>query len=277
VLSVFGDESHDETKQRVFAVAGLLGTPEEWDDLEIRWVKRTGGRVFHAAECESDKGEFSTTSHKENQELYRDLTKLIADTKMLGFGAGIDLAGFNEAFPDAPQDQPYFMCFVRVVIECAWAGYVSIPRQKVKFTFDNRPDSQHYAGSLYGYMATLPEWKVRPFLHNEISFACRKTVPIQAADLLARETMKHLDNQIGPVKRPMRKSMEALARTKRFRFIYHMKSFLEELRKHANGLLGDEDGYSEWLSQNKLQDNNPNRLRYLIQTEAEQRAKKAKT
>jgi hypothetical protein len=30
MLSVFGDESHDPTKARVFAVAGLLGDGNQW-------------------------------------------------------------------------------------------------------------------------------------------------------------------------------------------------------------------------------------------------------
>jgi hypothetical protein len=61
--SVFGDESQDETKQRVFSVAGVFGSSEEWDILADRWLRATGGRIFHAADCESDLGEFSKTSH----------------------------------------------------------------------------------------------------------------------------------------------------------------------------------------------------------------------
>ena len=49
VLSVFGDESTDQTARRVFTVAGIAGTQEEWDALEPVWIKRTGGRAFHAS------------------------------------------------------------------------------------------------------------------------------------------------------------------------------------------------------------------------------------
>jgi hypothetical protein len=42
VLSVFGDESTDQTGRRVFTGAGIAGTQEEWDALEPVWIKRTG-------------------------------------------------------------------------------------------------------------------------------------------------------------------------------------------------------------------------------------------
>ena len=61
MLSAFGDESFDEGKQRVFAVAALFGNQQTWDALELKWIARTGGVVFHAAECESDMGDFAAT------------------------------------------------------------------------------------------------------------------------------------------------------------------------------------------------------------------------
>jgi hypothetical protein len=54
MVSVYGDESADETKQRVFAVAALIGTYSQWSWLRSRWSERTGGKEFHAAKCESE-------------------------------------------------------------------------------------------------------------------------------------------------------------------------------------------------------------------------------
>jgi hypothetical protein len=34
---IFGDESADETAQRVLAVAGLMGSEEQWDVLVKKW------------------------------------------------------------------------------------------------------------------------------------------------------------------------------------------------------------------------------------------------
>ena len=59
MITVFGDESHDSKKQRAFAVAGVMGTQGQWDNLEIKWRKRLGDKLFHAADCESDRREFA--------------------------------------------------------------------------------------------------------------------------------------------------------------------------------------------------------------------------
>src|ERR1035437_1693861 len=42
MYSVFGDESHDEKRQRVFAVAGLFGSHEDWAQIEARWLAACG-------------------------------------------------------------------------------------------------------------------------------------------------------------------------------------------------------------------------------------------
>ncbi len=46
LLSVFGDESYDRAKVRVFAVVGLFGSEEDWAALKERWLERTGGKSF---------------------------------------------------------------------------------------------------------------------------------------------------------------------------------------------------------------------------------------
>jgi hypothetical protein len=74
MLTVYGDESHDDTRQRVYAVAGLLGDEKDWKPLRSAGSKERGARVFHAAECESkyahdlDGGE----KHRANLKLYAD-------------------------------------------------------------------------------------------------------------------------------------------------------------------------------------------------------------
>ena len=47
-------------------------------------------------------------------------------------------------------------------------------------------------------------------MHDEIGFATKKTIGIQAADLITREAMKVLDNRIGPVRRLSRTSAKVL-------------------------------------------------------------------
>ncbi|MHC1729224.1 MAG: hypothetical protein AB9866_25040 [Syntrophobacteraceae bacterium] len=48
MLTVYGDESADESSRRVFVVAGVVGTQAEWDNLEPLWLDHTGGIPFHS-------------------------------------------------------------------------------------------------------------------------------------------------------------------------------------------------------------------------------------
>ena len=270
MLSAYGDESHDEQSKRVFAVAGLLGRQEEWDELSVTWSERTHGIVFHAAECESDQGDFAQFSHAENLALYADLTRLIARTKLLGIGVAVDLPEFSSIFPKSSErsDQPYFLCFHDVVDELTGAAYLHVPQEKAKFTFDRNLEVEYNATYLYNYMAKQTEWVLHKYMDSEVGFASRAKVEIQVADLVARETFKHLDNQLGPKYRFPRQSILALARTGRFRFFYYGRDALLDMRREAEDL-GKLRGakmseYTVWRTRNSFPDTFESRMKYLI-------------
>jgi hypothetical protein len=145
MLQVFGDESHDPKNERVFAVAAIFGTEEQWDAFRPLWTERLAGRVFHASDCETDHGEFALTTHAENLQLYADLTKLLGASKLLGFGSAMDLAGYYDFFGGAPADIPYYRCFRDVVWQCGkWAKW-AIPADTAEFHFDQRVETDYNA------------------------------------------------------------------------------------------------------------------------------------
>lgn len=274
MASVFGDESSDETRQRVFAVAGLEGTESEWRTLEDKWLARTGEKEFHAADCESEYANHpNRQKHKDNQALYADLAQLIANSGLRGFGVAMDLAGHREFFAGVPQDISYMKCFTEVVKHFI-ENSITSAEEPLEFTFDHRSQSEYNTAYLYSSMVNWNEWKKENvFFRTKISFDTRKNPRVQAADLLARETMKHLDNMIGPVPRPTRKSMEALISTEgRIKFDFLMREYFQgwsnampELQARS-GFTRDE--YGAWLKENKLLDNISSRIRFLIWTQS---------
>jgi hypothetical protein len=267
---IFGDESADETRQRTFAISGLFASPEIWESFRLAWLNRTGGKIFHASDCESDHGDFAVTienRHADNLKLYADLVQILAHSGVRGYAVAIDIGAWNEAFPGAPKDWGYYKCLQEVIKH--FANTVEYrDGTGLEFTFDRRQESEYNAGLLYQYMVTLPEWKEHNISMNaRINFDSRKDVRIQAADIIAREAMKHLDN-LG--KRPMRRSLEALTRLPGVPFVFdfftreyclHTKSIWPELEK-ATGMYPEK--YLAWLKENKLaSDNLSNRFRYV--------------
>ncbi len=272
MASIFGDESADEAGQRVFALAGLVGTEEQWDALVDKWLIATGGKEFHAAEWETEYAyDPDREKHKANLRIYAELTQLIAGSGLHGCGVGIDLAGYRQFFPHITQDYAYHKCFLetanRLVLKATKIGYSDL-----KFTFDHRQGEQN-TGVLYDWMTKLPEWRETGiFFDNEISFSSRKNPRIQIADLVARETMKGLDNILSG-ERPMRKSLVALATADdRLQFDYLMHEYFEDLQKNMPALAESqgmsEEKYWEWLRQHKIQDNLGSRHRYLTWLDA---------
>ncbi len=240
------------------------------------WTARLGGRIFHASDCETDHGEFADSPHSENLELYADLTRILASSKLLGFGSAMDLAGYSEFFGEAPADIPYYRCFRDVVCQCGkWAKW-AVPADTAEFHFDQRVESDYNAGVFYGHIASLPDWDCAKYLGTPLKTSSRADVGIQAADLYAREVMKHLDNTVGPVKRPMRRSMQTLRETNRFGCDLHLREFFEDFRRKfdevANKVGIRAEHYRQWLRENGQADSISSRHRYLIDIDAAEAA-----
>lgn len=266
-LTAFGDDSADETKQRVFSLACVVAREPAWKSLVDAWKDRNGEIPFHATDCDSDHGAYKDRSHSENKALYADLTNILARSGAYGFGAAVDLAGHREFFPGVPEELSYHFCLIRVVDWFAklandWSA------REIKISLDNRIDVRFNAAYLYSLMYNDPTQPHKEKLSDELSFLCSGKNPrIQIGDLYARECMKHLDNMVGPKKRPERKSMAALLETKRFGADLYMREYFEDKKKQFHELEQkagiNQEMYKEWLAQHSLIDNVSNMFKFL--------------
>ena len=261
MILVYGDDSSDEKSQRVCAVAGVVGTWRAWRILEREWLLRTNNIPFHAVDCESDRGNYKDTPHAENKALYKDLSILLANSHVYGIGIAIDLIAARSKFPNPDiGDISYYRAFTRVIEVMKDAAKES--GEIAEVTFDMRLDTEHNAGLLYGHVReNQPEWT--PHLASKIIFEFSRLQPrIQVADLIAHEAMKALDNRIGPVQRPPRKSWIALGQSGRFHIDAYSTEWFEGLKQNYAELekrvgFGEND-YKEWLKKRNRNHNMTN-------------------
>ena len=255
MLSVFADESTDATQSRVFAVAGVVGREPDWRTTEARWLERTGGRIFHATDC----------AHEGDDDLYEDLTRIVAESKLGARGVALDLMAFKEIFPHLTAETGYYKCFVMVV---SWhTENAERLGEEIEFTFDRRARSEYNTSRLYGAMASKPDWDARSLMKSKISFESPKHNPrLQIADLVARETMKCLDNQLRGLER--RDELNTLIKDRRVSIGVLDRKYCLGWRAavdHANE--GGEDAsaktYMAWLGKNKRIDNMSNRIAFI--------------
>jgi hypothetical protein len=264
LILVYGDDSEDEKNQRVVAVAGVVGTIPAWRALEREWIVRTDGIPFHANSCESDQGPYKDFPHAENKALYKDLVMIMAQSHIHGIGVAIDLIAGNQIFPNT-EDISYYKAFLRVIqimTDCAMEN-----REIADYTFDMRMDTQHNLALLYGAVRENErDWT--SYLADEFHFAYSRNQPrLQVADLMAYEAFKALDNKVGPVKRPERKSLEALVATKRFKVEAYSAEWFTDLKKNYGDLekkVGfNGNDYRNWLAERKRMHNVSNLILFM--------------
>ncbi len=201
MIFVYGDDSADEQRQRVCAVAVVIGTEQLWQRFEPQWIDRNNGIPFHARDCESDQGNYKGFSHQHNKDLYKDLAIMMAGSGLIGRAIAIDLVAQRTIFPEAP-DIAYYKAFAELM-----EGVRDVStyfKLSAKFTFDISSENEYNADLLYKGIREDSPGMFEKFA-SEISFAPAKEHPrLQPADLLAFEGMKVLDNTIGPVNRARR-------------------------------------------------------------------------
>ena len=264
VHTAYGDESADETKQRVFALAGLFGNASDWRTFRKQWKARTGGTIFHAAECDSDQGDFKDIDHATNKKLYADLSHIIADSRLIGNAVSINLPDYKELLAPCLDDNPYYLCFQHVVINLARRSSVCLPRDRIKFVFDRNVEIEYNASALYDRTVNS-RWSTAEFrklMEDEISFATRQNIGIQAVDLVAREAMKLLDNRSGPRNRPTRLSTQVLLASNRIKFRIYDRGWCEGVLRDSRDAQYPKTEYFAWLKEHGLTHTLANKMRY---------------
>lgn len=270
VYSVFGDESHEGRANRVYLIVGLFGDEDEWRKTRSAWTDLTNGEDFHAGDW----------WHAKRFSEYSRLCDVICNSQLIGFSVAMDMKDYDQIFESAVPQLPYYFCFGRVIEKFAEVASTCLPVDKVEFTFDRNFDVQYNATFMYDYMIKLPEWEHSELLADKVSFATRKDAGIQMADLVARETMRWLDNLATGYSRPRSRCFANLFESKKL--IYHVfeKSYFESLKGRLAEFVkeGHEmTKYHEWRKSNRMQDTTENRLRFHIQLDILQRQREAKT
>lgn len=279
---VFGDESSDPERKKVFAVSGILASQEEWDIFESKWQERTGGKIIHATDLQSDRGDFKNIPHEVNEKLYRDLIGVIANSHLIGFGVVMDVEAYHTVYPGAPDYAPYVHCFRRVIEYFAKLGGGLIPQEKFDFKFHVNTGVQQTASDLFYEYQKRTDWEYSEYL-NAIGFISSDEIGIQVADLYARELMKHGDRNFDKAGKdfftgPFRKSLKVLADSGKFGGHYFGKEYWKDYKEHFDEIEKEAGfsahDYGKWLFKNRLTDNGPNRTRFLSYINEQDRKKK---
>lgn len=214
MLYVAADESHDEKRQHVLTMAGILGPKMSWNYWWVAWNKALadeGVNVFHAVHCEQGNGEFRGWSRDRRAAFQRRLIEITIDARwpLSGYSVSLPIpahASLRSRFRklitfdkgssvNGPLDDPWFLALQLLPVTVGEdPNIVALPPdERVGFVFD-----QHHLGARGRaiYLGVIRPAKYKDRFAG-ISFQDKaKWVPLQAADLLAYETFRHFHEHV---------------------------------------------------------------------------------
>ena len=255
LYNVYGDESHDGRASIIYVVSGLFGDDADWDTATSAWTEITKGKEFHAREWASPPE-------------YRALCRVICNSKLIAFAAGMDLTEYQTIFPNPVDQLPYYFCFYKVVEHMAGIAYGCIPREKVKFTFDRNLDVKHNATFLYDSLIKVPEFQHWDMLADKPEFSTRKDPRIQMADMVARESMNWLRTTVTGNAATRTTCLASLVESHRLHWHQFDRTYFAQRVAHVQKLVeqGHPIGnFEQWRRAHNCQDTTENRTRYQVE------------
>ena len=248
------DESYDPERRtsNVFVVGGFVAHADEWARFEPVWqacLVRAGVERFHMREFEYAVGQFKGWDRDRRYELVGQLTEIVNDHRLFGISSALDVEAYERVFvPALPVEdaqilrRPHVFCLQACLEHLASIrDQIGARGDQIRLVLDNNREVSHVVRVHGRDFIEFMDWQD---LFTEPEFASSKLPGLQAADVFAYESFKHVTNQLtGPVPvRPMRKLLERLERTGRHRGGYHDERELRQLidRARAEGKLDTE-------------------------------------
>jgi hypothetical protein len=218
-----------------------MGGAGNWESFELLWLDATNRLKgpFRSTDCETLHGEFSSWSKADSNVLMASLVRLIARSGLGCFASIVPVADYRSVFSDAREYDPYFLALKHVFVMLGESG--SKMDAGIKCWGEESQVTSAKTRQVYLDLKNTKTWEGRHFLTG-FEVLDKRHVPLQAADLVARESFKHISN-LGI--RPERKPVKIIGKFSNFKL--WTREMLEYLKGHGGqdnlGLL------TSWTSQ----------------------------
>ena len=214
LVEFYLDESEQESAQ-VLCVAGYLFDKTKCDAMSLKWskvLKRHGLPYFHMVDCVHGNGAFSNMPKQERIDIQTQLIDLIKESAIIGFAFSVDKSRpeiFQHIHHPSGILSPYVMCaYGCLAAGRHWADGKGFDGE-IAYIFEAGHASQIEANALMNFLFREAGLRAE-YRHGGHSFMPKdKSVPLQAADILAYLWCKHIkDARAG--RRIMRADLKSL-------------------------------------------------------------------
>src|SRR5208282_2655323 len=217
MFSAYFDESGTHAGSPVLAVAGYMGFADKWARFEEKWervLKAYSVEVpFHMTDFENRQQGFKHLEGRTRNQFFTQLVRIISEAALFGFGAAVSLADYEKLVKGPVKNSlgtPYTLCTQQCLL--------LVSRWMDEFLYEGQVAYFFEAGVLRA-SETAEVWQKiikddkerRRCKALSIRFASKRDLrPLQAADILAYETWKHLKNTLAGSPRQRRESLNVL-------------------------------------------------------------------
>lgn len=219
MFRAFLDESGTHENSPVIIVAGYVARPPAWRKFEAKWQRTLHPiKVFHSNECNGFHCEWEGWSKPDRDAKVKKLLPIVRDIDGVGLAIGVVLKDVNEALSQRPDLLPYW----GNPYESCFHWWIGLMLKLMQERGNREPLAVVHEQNQYADEANRAfKWHQK---HNDphgqlVSFsfgAKEKFVPLQAADILAYEANRRLQNIEGTPRKPfdvlMRENTEPLIR-----------------------------------------------------------------
>jgi len=217
MLVTYLDESGHSGDSRIVSMGGIVGTHLVMEQLGERWKQmllRHSVDVFHMSELEGSLGEFAGWDKDRREALLADVMNCFNDLFFCFIGMSTIVDQYR-SLPGVAQDMladPWFICFQTCVhfvsTMLMWQKSDPSPNEKIAFFHDQQAEYQSRAASAFQFI------KEKATSGNRIGTCTpaskKDIIQLQAADLVAYEVRKLIENARYSPSVPMRWPMRQI-------------------------------------------------------------------
>jgi hypothetical protein len=193
MLGAYLDDSSDHRREQYFAFGGIMGNVRQIDLFNLLWLDATHQLTepFRSTDCETGHGQFEKWDRPDRAALMAKLVTLIKDRGVWGFASVVSIADYRAVFPNSGNFDPFYLCVKSAIVQLALMANAA--GQDIDMWFEEG-DHDGKIQSIHKDLKTLDSWKHRRRLLG-ITPRDKRFVPLQGADLFAREAFKYFNNE----------------------------------------------------------------------------------
>ena len=227
MFALYCDDSGTHAQSPIAVAAGFIAPMLQWEHFAKDWKAADadeGFGVFHMADFVARQKQFALPEWQDDRKRDRTLRRLIniiATRSNLGFMTVVEKSAYDDEVPDALREKRklgrnHYTFAVRMSMAKILKWRMKYRhKEPIKFVFDQMSKGKGEINAVFE--EALREGDEKALLHGISrdagwSFESKdKTLPLQAADILAWETLHYMQKTYLPSgKDPMRKSYRAL-------------------------------------------------------------------